>query len=104
MADLDQLHSQLKVSITEAKECYQKAADHQQLLPPTFKVSDCVYVKAKFFQTTQPLRKLVEKNLGPFEIIGTLGTHSITICLLQQFRGVHPVFHISQLEPTMSNR
>src|SRR5258708_7805728 len=29
VADLDQLHSQLKVSITEAQECYQKAADHQ---------------------------------------------------------------------------
>src|SRR5260370_24316136 len=29
MADLDQLHSQLKVSITEAQEHYQKAVDHQ---------------------------------------------------------------------------
>src|SRR5258708_24939761 len=27
VADLDQLHSQLKVSIAEAQECYQKAAD-----------------------------------------------------------------------------
>ena len=27
VADLDQLHSQLKVLIVEAQECYQKAAD-----------------------------------------------------------------------------
>ena len=45
----------------------------------------------------------MEKNLGPFEIIGTLGMHSVTICLPQQFRGVHPVFHISQLEPAFQN-
>ena len=103
MADLDQLHSQLKASIAEAHEHYQKAVDHQQMPPPAFKVGKQVYVKVKFFQTTQPLRKLAEKNLGPFKIIGTLGTHSITVCLPQQFQGVHPVFHVSQLEPTFLN-
>src|SRR5258708_18717398 len=93
LQDLDQLHSQLKVSITEAQECYQKAADHQQMLSPAFRIGDHVYVKAKFFCTTQPSRKLAEKNLGPFEIIGTPGTHSITVCLPQQFQAVHPMFH-----------
>src|SRR5258708_30863317 len=79
VTDLDQLHSQLKASIAEAQECYQRAADCQQIPPPTFKVGNHAYVKAKFFQTTQPSRKLVEKNLGPFEIICTLRMHSITI-------------------------
>src|SRR5258708_10602354 len=103
MADLDRLHSQLKVLIAEAQECYQKAADHQWMPSPAFRIGDCVYVKAKFFHTTQPSRKLAEKKLGLFEIIGTPGMHSITVHLLQQFRGVHPMFHISQLEPTFLN-
>src|SRR5258708_6644557 len=103
VADLDQLHSQLKASIAEAQECYQKAVDRQWIPSPAFRIGDRVYVKAKFFHTTRPSRKLVEKNLGPFEIIGTPGTHSITVRLPQQFRGVHPVFHISQLEPTFPN-
>src|SRR5258708_1233810 len=85
MADLDQLHSQLKVLITEAQECYQKAADRQRMPSPAFRIGDHVYVKVKFFCTTQPLRKLAEKNLGLFKIIGTLGMHSVTVCLLQQF-------------------
>ncbi len=85
MADLDQLHAQLKVLITEAQECYQKAVDHQQIPSPAFRVGDQVYMKVKFFCTTQPSRKLAEKNLGPFKIIGTLGTYSVTICLPQQF-------------------
>src|SRR5258708_6361177 len=103
MTDLDQLHSQLKASIAEAQEHYQRAADCQQMPPPAFKVSNHTYVKAKFFQTTQPSRKLAEKNLGPFEIIGTPGMHSVTICLPQQFQGVHPIFHVSQLEPAFQN-
>src|SRR5260221_12511399 len=52
VADLDQLHSQLKVSIAEAQECYQKAADHQWIPSPAFRIGDHVYVKAKFFHTT----------------------------------------------------
>src|SRR5260221_10962032 len=103
VADLDQLHSQLKVSIAEAQECYQKAADHQWMLSPAFRIGDCVYVKAKFFHATRPSRKLAEKNLGPFEIIGTPGMHSVTVHLPQQFRGVHPMFHVSQLKPTFPN-
>src|SRR5258707_4903764 len=103
MVDLDQLHSQLKVSIAEAQEHYQKAADRQQMPSPAFRIGDHVYVKAKFFHTTRPSRKLAEKNLGLFEIIGTLGMHSITVHLPQQFRGVHPVFHISQLKPAFPN-
>src|SRR5260370_20430062 len=52
MADLDQLHSQLKVSIAEAQECYQKAVDRQRIPSPAFRIGDHVYVKAKFFHTT----------------------------------------------------
>ncbi len=52
VADLDQLHSQLKVSIAEAQECYQKAVDRQRMPSPAFRIGDRVYVKAKFFRTT----------------------------------------------------
>src|SRR5258708_6309510 len=52
IVDLDQLHAQLKTSITEAQECYQKSADRKQMVPPLFKVRDQAYVKAKFFWTT----------------------------------------------------
>src|SRR5260221_8324097 len=45
MVDLDQLHSQLKVSIAEAQERYQKAADCQWMLSPAFRIGNHVYVK-----------------------------------------------------------
>src|SRR5258708_6401102 len=69
IADLDQLHAQLKTSIAEAQECYQQSADHKWIVPPLFKVRHQAYIKAEFFWTTQPSKKFAEKNLRPFEII-----------------------------------
>jgi len=70
---------------------------------PDFKVGDKVFVKAQFFQTTWPSKKLSEKYLGPYKIIAQSGTLSFTLCLPESMCSVHPVFHVSMLEPTMSN-
>src|SRR5258708_20532951 len=43
VADLDQLHSQLKVSIAEPQEAYQKAADYQRMLPPPSSIHHHLY-------------------------------------------------------------
>src|SRR6266436_6303198 len=83
----------------KAQECYQKCVDEHcsQVLP--LKIGDQVYVKAKYFHTTRPSKKLSKKNLGPYKVIAIPGSHSFTLRLPQHFRSVHPVFHISQLEP-----
>jgi len=60
-------------------------------------------VEAKFFCTTQPTKKLSEKHLGPYEIIGQVGLHSFTLRLPEAMRAVHPVFHVSMLEPAASS-
>src|SRR5260370_5578219 len=88
----------LKENIAKAQEHYQKNADHNRVEALDMKLGDLVYVKARYFQMSRPSKKLSEKNLGPFEIIGRPGSHSFTIRLPQQFRTVHPVFHVSQLE------
>ena len=58
-----------------------------------------MYVKAKFFRTTRPSPKLAEKMLGPYKIIAKVGPQSYTLQLPREFRRVHPVYHISMLEP-----
>ena len=70
---------------------------------PDFKVGDKVFVKAQFFQTTQPSKKLSKKYLGPYEIISQPGTLSFTLRLPESMHSVHPVFHVSMLEPATSN-
>src|SRR5258706_13917166 len=78
IADLDNLHAELKWSIAKAQEHYQKYADEHCSPVPLLKIGDRVYVKAKYFCTAQPSKKLSEKNLGPYEIITSPAhTHSL---------------------------
>ena len=83
-----------------AQQHYQKSANAQRSSTSDFKVGDKVFVKAQFFQTTQPSKKLSEKYLGSYKIISHPGTLSFTLCLPESIRSVHPVFHVSMLEPT----
>src|SRR3984893_4882094 len=52
---------------------------------------------------TRPSRKLAEKFLGTLEIIGKAASHSFVLRLPEAMRAVHPVFHISMLEPVTPN-
>ena len=85
VADLMELQEELKSNIAASQERYQKSADRNRAEAPDLKMGDQVYVKAKYFCTGRPSKKLSEKNLGPFEVIGKPGTHLFTIRLPQQF-------------------
>ena len=78
-------------------------ADSRRLLALEFKIGSHTFVKAQFFHTTRPSKKLSEKFLGPYEIIARPGSHSITLRLLDSLHAVHPVFHVSMLEPAVPN-
>ena len=103
VVDLDELHQELKVQISEAQLRYQGPADAKRIPAPDFTVGQQAFVKAKFFRTTRPSHKLSEKFLGPFEILAKAGSHSYTLRLPDTIRGVHPVFHVSMLEPATPN-
>jgi len=70
---------------------------------PNFKVDNKVFVKAQFFGTTWPSKKLSEKYLRPYKIIFQSGTLSFTLYFPESMCSVHPVFHVSMFEPTTSN-
>ena len=101
--DLESLHQYLHEEMTAAQKRYQGPADARRSPTPDFKVGDLVYVKAKYFRSTQPTKKLSEKNLSPYSIIAQVGTLSFTIRLPDSMCAVHPVFHVSQLEPVTPN-
>src|SRR3979490_349328 len=103
VVDLDELHQELRREILAAQQAYQTSANTKQLPAPDFKVGNLTFVKAQFFRTTRPTKKLAEKFLGPFEIIARPGTHSVTLKLPDYMKAVHPIFHVSMLEPTSPN-
>ena len=74
-----------------------------QLWNSELTVTRHTFVKAQFFHMTQPSKKLSEKYLGLYEIIARPGSHSVTLQLPDSLRAVHPVFHVSMLEPAIPN-
>jgi hypothetical protein len=93
--DLDSLHQELRTQLAAAQRRYQAPADKKRLPAPAFKVGQQAFVRAKFFRTTQPSKKLSNKYLGPYEIIAQAGPSSFTLRLPGSMRSVHPVFHVS---------
>jgi Chromo (CHRromatin Organisation MOdifier) domain len=103
VTDLDELHQHLRDTISAAQKRYQISADHRRTPAPDFQIGEKVFVKAEHFWTTRPSKKLSEKYLGPFDIIACAGSRSFTLRLPDHFRSVHPVFHVSMLEPATPN-
>src|SRR3979490_3571484 len=101
--DLGQLHDTLKEQISHAQSRYQTSANAQRLPTPEFAIGSSTYMKAQFFCTTCPTKKLAEKYLGPFQVIARAGSHSYTLRLPNTMRAVHLVFHVSMLEPATPN-
>jgi hypothetical protein len=104
VVNLDELHQYLKTSMKEAQERYQGPADRRRLPGPEISIGDYVFVKAQYFRTTRPSKKLAEKYLGPFEVLAQHGSLSYTLRLPDAYKMVHPVFHISMLEPATINQ
>ena len=103
-ANLEEIHTQLKQSIADTQACYKKFTDNRQSPAPRINVGNSVYILAKFIKTTCPSKKLAEKYLGPFEVTNRPGSHSYRVNLPDHLRAIHPVFHISQLEPAPLNQ
>jgi len=101
--DLDELQSTLKEEIANAQRQYKPFADFRRQQLPDFQAGQSVFVKSQYFRTTHPSKKLSEKYLGPYEIIAQPGPQSFTLRLPETIRAVHPVFHVSMLEPATPN-
>ena len=82
---------------------YQSTASAHWLPAPEFPLGSWAFVKVQFFHTTCPLKKHANKFLGPYEVIAQLGTHLVTLGLLDNLHAVHLVCHISMLEPATLN-
>ena len=103
VTDLNELHQHLREHMAEAQLQYQGTADASRIPAPEFLIRSQAYVKAQFFCTTHPSKKLADKFLGPYEVIAQPSTHSITLRLPDSLHAIHPVFHVSMLEPATLN-
>ena len=103
VTDLTQLHANLKNAIFNAQERTQVQTDWLRSAPSDIQIGSQVFIKAEFFRITRPSKKLSEKFLEPFKVIAKPGSLSYTLKLPNSMHAVHPVFHISMLEPATPN-
>ena len=69
---------------------------------PAFKKKKLTWLLWKHVETKQPSTKLDNKKLGPFKILEKVGTYAKKLELLITIK-IHPVFHVSFLEPFRGN-
>ena len=103
ITDLDELHQHLQESMAATQLRYHGTADAHQLPAPEFPIRSWAFVKAQFFHTTHPSKKLADKFLGPYKVIAQPGTHLVTLQLPDNLCAIHLVFHVSMLEPATPN-
>ena len=87
----------LKFHLLKAKENFKKYGDVRRSLGPTLKINDKVYLKRYYFNN-EPSHKLASQYLGPFKIIEVRDRMNFKLELPDDLH-LHPIFHISQLEP-----
>ena len=61
-----------------------------------------MWLLRRHIKTTRPSFKLDVRRLGPYAIIGQVGTSAYRLALPASMH-IHPVFHDSLLEPHMAN-
>ncbi|MBW0532224.1 hypothetical protein O181_071939 [Austropuccinia psidii MF-1] len=76
-----------------------KYADRNRAIQPDFQPGDKVLLASKNIKTSRPTTKLSERWLGPFEVLKNIGSHAYQLKFPQQWKSVHPVFHVSLSEP-----
>lgn len=96
------LNNYLQSEIKYAQASYAEFADRHRLPPPIYKEGDYVWLLRKNIHTTRPSNKLDFKRLGKFRISQKISTHAYRLDLPSTMR-IHPVFHVSLLEPVAND-
>ncbi|MBW0547934.1 hypothetical protein O181_087649 [Austropuccinia psidii MF-1] len=82
---------------------FKRYSDKSRARPPDFNPGDMVWLSSKNIKSTRPTKKLSEIWLGPFPILKKVTTHAYHLKLPSQCKSIHPVFHISLLEPVKTS-
>jgi len=89
----EQLLKRLENAIAYQKSYYDK---HHK--PKSYNVGDKVMLATKNLQLARPSKKLNHKFIGPYRILNPVGSQAYKINIPKTSK-IHPVFHVSLLEP-----
>jgi hypothetical protein len=99
---LENLREHLQAEMKFAQSEQAEHANQHRSAPPDFRVGDFVWLIRRHIKTKRPSSKLDYKRLGRFQILEKVSSHAYKLDLPPSMK-VHPVFHISLLEPTSND-
>ena len=79
------------------------SANRRRRPAPNLLPGQKVWLLRRHVSTTRPSSKLDVRRLGPFAVIGPIGKSAYRLDLPQSMK-IHPVFHVSPLEPHVENK
>lgn len=94
---LHELRSELAKQWLKASET-QANSYNKKHKPKDFNTGDLVLLSAKNLKQKRPSKKLSHKFLGPFKVLEPVGKQAYRLALPPTYK-IHPVFHVSYLEP-----
>ena len=96
---LEIIRNELQAELSHSNDYMAKYYDRRHLPAPEFIPGDKVWLNRRNIKTTRPSDKLDFKKIGPYQIIEKHGKSSYLLKLPPSLKHLHPVFHISLLEP-----
>ena len=102
---LDAVFSNLHSTLAQARAALKAAQDRQKAYadksraPHTFQADQLVLLSTRNFKFKDGVRKLHPKYIGPFPILQMVGSNAARLELPATYSRVHPVFHVSLLQP-----
>ena len=84
--------------LLKAWKAMKKSANRRRRKTHDFATGEKVWLLRRYISTSRPSSKLDVRRLGPFIIIGRVGTLEFRLDLPPSMQ-VHDVFHVSLLEP-----
>ncbi|MBW0489973.1 hypothetical protein O181_029688 [Austropuccinia psidii MF-1] len=100
---IQSVQKDVKRELEAAINWFTRYADKSGAGPPDFNPGDMVWLSSKNIKSTRPKKKLSERLLGPIPILKKVSTHAYHLKLPCQWKSIHPVFHISLLEPVKTS-
>jgi len=95
---MQDIHQQAKQTLENTRESMKKYYDQKATAQPNIEVGDLVMLNAKNIRTKRPSKKLSPKLYGSFKILERKGSRAYKVEISPRWK-IHPVFHVSLLEP-----
>ena len=95
------IHKELQPKLTHSNEYMSKYYHQHHLTAPKFSVGDKVWLLQRSIKTTQPSDRLDYKKIEPYKILRKHSKASYLLKLPPSLKQLHPVFHVSLLEPVL---